>query len=148
MTIDIDVVADLREDQVGGVKACFPEDDFYLDIDAARQAIRRKGQFNIIHPTSGFKIDVIIAKKDAFDKSRFRRIRRLKPAEEIDANFASPEDVIIKKMEYYREGGSEKHLRDVRSMVALSADQFDQGALAEWIRQRGVEAEWQLVSRG
>jgi hypothetical protein len=147
LTINIDVVADLREDQVGGVKACFPEDDFYLDIDAARQAIRRKGQFNIIHPASGFKIDVIIAKKDAFDKSRFRRIRRLKPAEEIDANFASPEDVIIKKMEYYAEGKSDKHLRDIAGILKISGASVDLPYIETWVEKLSLHEVWTLINK-
>jgi hypothetical protein len=59
---------------------------------------------------------------------------------------APPEYVIIRKLEYYREGGSEKHLRDIRSMLAISGEQMDRGALTEWIERRGVQSEWQLVS--
>ena len=49
-------------------------------------------------------------------------------------------------MEYYREGGSEKHLRDLRSMLAVSGEQLDQPALWDWIQRRGLHAEWKLVS--
>jgi hypothetical protein len=59
---------------------------------------------------------------------------------------APPEYVIVRKLEYYREGGSEKHLRDIRSMLAISGEQLDRAALSEWIQRRGVLAEWQLVS--
>ena len=58
---------------------------------------------------------------------------------------APPEYVIIRKLEYFREGGSEKHLRDIRSMLAVSGDQFDRSALNEWIVRQGVEAEWRKV---
>jgi hypothetical protein len=54
--------------------------------------------------------------------------------------------VIVRKLEYYREGGSEKHLRDVRSMLAVSGEQLDQSALHEWIERRGLRAEWGLVA--
>ena len=59
---------------------------------------------------------------------------------------APPEYVIVRKLEYYREGGSEKHLRDIRAMLAVSGGQLDQPALDEMIRQRGLEAEWKKVS--
>jgi hypothetical protein len=62
--------------------------------------------FNIIHPASGLKVDIIIRRDTPFDASRFRRIRRIHPADTYEANFAAPEDVIIKKMEYYKAGGS------------------------------------------
>ncbi|MBW2006131.1 MAG: hypothetical protein JRI72_16320 [Deltaproteobacteria bacterium] len=68
-----------------------------------KDAIHHHGQFNIIHPASGLKVDVIIKQNTPFDNSRFRRIKRIYPAESYQANFAAPEDVIIKKMECYRE---------------------------------------------
>jgi len=59
---------------------------------------------------------------------------------------APPEYVIVRKLEYYREGGSEKHLRDIRSMLAISGEELDRTALTEWIQRRGVQPQWQLVS--
>lgn len=53
--------------------------------------------------------DVVIPKGDDFNKNRFSRIKRVSPVEGSNANMASPEDVIIMKMRYYKEGGSEKH---------------------------------------
>jgi len=60
--------------------------------------------------------------------------------------FAPPEYVIVRKLEFYREGGSEKHLRDIRSMLAISAEQIDRAALDEWIQRLGLQTEWRLVS--
>ena len=75
-----------------------------------REAIRNQGQFNVIHPSSGLKVDIIIRRNTPFDASRFSRTRRIQPGETYQANFAAPEDVIIKKMEFYKAGGSNKHL--------------------------------------
>jgi len=61
----------------------------------------------------------MISKNDAFDKSRFSRIKKIRPLEDAEANSASPEDVIIKKMEYSKEGESEKHLRDIIGMLKV-----------------------------
>ncbi|MBI5232828.1 MAG: hypothetical protein HY880_00580, partial [Deltaproteobacteria bacterium] len=97
LTIDIDVVADITDEHIEGLKRCFPESEFYLSEDAVKEAIHRRLQFNIIHQASALKIDVIIPRKDAFDESRFQRIRRFKATIDTEANFASPEDVIIKK---------------------------------------------------
>jgi hypothetical protein len=59
---------------------------------------------------------------------------------------APPEYVIVRKLEYYREGGSERHLRDLRSILAVSGEQLDQLALEDWIQRRGLQTEWKLVS--
>jgi hypothetical protein len=60
---------------------------------------------------------------------------------------APPECVIVRKLEYYREGGSDKHLRDIRSMLAVSGDQINRAELDEWIHRRGLEAECKEVGQ-
>jgi hypothetical protein len=113
LTNDIDIVADLDEGKIAQLKWCYPADEFYVDEESARRAVRARSQFNIIHPGSGLKIDIMITQGDEFDQSRFRRARRLKPLEDIEVDFASPEDVILKKLDFYRQGRSDKHLRDI-----------------------------------
>ena len=61
-----------------------------------------------------------------FDHSRFAHARLLRPTESYIAAFASAEDVIIKKMEYYQESGSEKHLRDITGMLKVSGGEIDE----------------------
>jgi hypothetical protein len=51
------------------------------------------------------------------------------------------------KLEYYREGGSEKHLRDIRSMLAVSGDQMNMVELKEWIARQQLEPQWQEVQK-
>jgi hypothetical protein len=59
--------------------------------------------------------------------------------------FASPEDVIIKKMQYYREGGSEKHLRDIAGILKISGDKVDKNYIARWATLFGVDTIWQAI---
>jgi len=70
--------------------------------------------FDIIHPASGLKIDVMVPGESDFERSRGQRARFLRSDDGPICRFASPGDVIFKKLEYYREGGSEKHLRDIQ----------------------------------
>ena len=105
-TNDIDIVAEIKEHHIPELLKLFPYDEFYINEDAVRDAIKHKRQFNIIHPSSGLKMDVIIYKDDAYDNNRFKRIKRISPIENAEANFSSPEDVIIMKMRYYKEGES------------------------------------------
>src|SRR3989304_5258952 len=60
LTNDIDIVADVEEKHISGLLEAFPPNEFYISEDMIRDAIRRKSQFNIIHPASGLKIDIII----------------------------------------------------------------------------------------
>ncbi|HPW17581.1 MAG TPA: hypothetical protein PLP83_04275 [Candidatus Aminicenantes bacterium] len=147
LTNDIDVVADLDEDKIPRLKSCYPAEEFYFDEGSAGRAVRTRSKFNIIHPGSGLKIDIMIARGDEFDQSRFRRVRRLKPLEDTEVDFASPEDVILKKLDFYRRGGSDKHLRDIAGILKISADIIDLAYIEVWARTLGLEELWASVSQ-
>ncbi len=146
-TNDIDIVAGIRPDHIPLFLAAFPQEEFYLNEDAIRDAIERHSQFNIIHPVSGLKVDVIVRKPTPFDESRFQRAQRIRPTESYEAVFAAPEDVIIKKLEFYLEGGSEKHLRDIASMLKISAGRIDEAYVTEWADRLGVRHIWDVIQQ-
>lgn len=145
LTNDIDVVADLRPGQVAAFCAAFPEPEFYCPPSYVADAVRKKFQFNILHPESGLKIDVIIATDSTFDRARLSRAVLLQEGPDFAAWFASPEDVILKKLEYYREGGSEKHIRDVLGVLKIRGDRVDRTYIAEWANRLELTEEWNLV---
>lgn len=145
-TNDIDVVVDLRLNQVPAFCSAFPSPEYYVSQPAAEAAVRRHHQFNIIHPGSGLKIDVIVASDSPFDRSRLRRGRRLSTGTNLLVCFGSPEDVILKKLEYFREGGSEKHLRDIAGVLKIQGPRIDRPYIAEWAERLGVLDVWQLVA--
>lgn len=147
LTNDIDVVVDLRLNKVRGFCAAFPSSDFYVDEDSVREAIKHCGQFNIIHPASGLKIDVMIPDDSAFNRSRFARANRVRPEPDYEASFASPEDVILKKLEYHAAGGSDKHLRDIAGVLKISGDSIDRRYIDDWAARMGVADLWRDVVR-
>lgn len=144
-TNDVDVVVQLPAQRVGDLVALFPANEFCVDAESARRAIARRGQFNVIHPASGLKVDVVIPAMDDFDRSRFARVRRVRAAVDLEANFAAPEDVIVKKLQYYAEAGSEKHLRDIAGVLRVGADEVDRDYVATWAERLGVLDVWTLV---
>lgn len=90
----------------------------------------------------------MITQGDEFDQSRFRRARRLKPLEDTEVDFAAPEDVVLKKMDIYRQGGSDKHLRDIAGILKISADIIDFAYIEAWARKLGLEEIWVALSKG
>ena len=146
-TLDVDLVVDLSPDQARELARCFPEPDFYCDGDALAGMAREGGVRNIIHVPTGLKADLIRAPGYAFDRQIFDRVRRAEIAEGCSVNFASPEDVILKKMEYYREGGSEKHLRDIASMLRISAGGIDIAYIEEWAARLGLIPIWDAIKQ-
>ena len=145
LTNDIDIVAAIDESHICGLMAAFPQDEYYISEEMIRQAIEEHGQFNIIHPASGLEADIMIKENTSFEQSRFGRIRRIFPAESYQANFASPEDVIIKKMESYRAGGSEKHLRDITGILKISGEEVDRSYISEWASRLDLTDIWASV---
>jgi len=145
LTNDVDVVVLLTPGQLPAFCGAFPEPEFYCSAEAAARAVRQHFQFNILHRESGLKADIIVAGDSEFDRSRLARGVRLLAGPGFEATFAAPEDVILKKLEYFREGGSEKHLRDIVGVLKVQGDRIDRAYLDRWIADLRLAAEWKLV---
>lgn len=148
LTHDVDFVVFLRNEDIPRLRGAFPAGEFYVPQAgeiAAEIAREQKGHFNVIHADTGFKADFYTSGRDELHAWAFRNARRLEYRGE-PISVAPPEYVIVRKLEYFREGGSEKHLRDIRSMLAVSGQEIDRAALNEWIVCRGLRNEWQQVS--
>lgn len=147
LTNDVDIVVDLKPQHVDDFCAAFPEPEYYCPRDFVAEAVRKRFQFNVIHPESGLKIDVMLPTDSPFDRSRLSRAVRLQEGPDVGAWFASPEDLILKKLEYYKEGGSEKHIRDILGVLRHRGEKLDRAYIAEWAGKLGVTNEWDLILR-
>lgn len=149
VTNDIDLVLALADTQVESLVRAFPEETFYVPpVEVIRTEIARhqRGHFNIIDLETGYKADIYLAGEDPLHAWAMSRRRALAWSSDQAVKVAPPEYVIVKKLEYYREGGSSKHVTDVRAVLALT--EIDRAALGEWILRRGLTDEWQRVSGG
>lgn len=144
-TNDLDIVIDLSMEKVPAFCAGFPSSEFYLSDQAVQESVKARHQFNVLNPGSGWKIDFILLTDSEFDRGRIQRTRKRPTVSDVAATFASPEDVIIKKMLYYREGGSEKHLRDIAGVVRIQGDKLDIGYIESWTTRFGLSDIWQLI---
>ena len=144
-THDIDVVVDLQMDQVARLCQAFPAPEFYVSQQAAREAVAMRSQFNVIHPKSGQKIDFMIVRDDAWGRSQMSRRHREEIVVGRPGYTAAPEDVILAKLWYYHEGGSDKHLRDIAAMLQVSSELIDRAYIDQWAQQLGYSEEWQAV---
>jgi hypothetical protein len=142
LTRDVDVVVELALRDLPALAARFPPSDFHLDEQSAREAIAAAGQFNIIHPTSGLKIDVYVNPDRPYDRARLARRQRLPILPGVEAYFARPEDVILYKLLYHRQVPSDLHLRDVLGILRVSRGQLDEAYISGWAARLGVDAAW------
>jgi len=109
--------------------------------------VRRHFQFNIIHPASGLKVDVIVPPPTEFTASERSRVKRITSEGEYSVWFASPEDVLLNKLIYFQLGGgeSQKHVRDIGGMLKLLGDRLDRDYVIHWAGKLGVTEQWQLI---
>src|SRR5262245_30468885 len=113
LTHDVDFIIYLNAENVHRLPEVFPQDQFYLppvQIILSEVAREQRGHFNVIHLETGFKADFYTSGRDELHAWAFRNARRFEYQGEV-MTVAPPEYVIIRKLEYFREGGSEKHLR-------------------------------------
>ena len=145
LTNDVDMIVKLQAENIDGFVRAFPVTDFYcppvevLKIEMGRPY---RGHFNLIHHETGTKADIYLAGEDELHRWALSK-RREAVVEGQGVKVAPPEYVIVRKLEYYREGRSEKHLRDIAGMLAISNDQVDFGQLQEFLQRYGLEKEWQ-----
>ena len=147
-THDVDCVAFLNDADIRRLSEIFPSSEFYLpptEVIVAASARERHGSFNIIHMDSTFKADVYLTGRDDFNAWAFRR-RNAVQFEGETLVLAPVEYVIVRKLEFFCEGGSEKHLKDIQGILEVSGDRLDRAALNEWVTRQGVEAQWKLVA--
>lgn len=146
LTHDIDLVVFLRADDALRLVVIFPAAQFYVppaEVIVREITRESRGHFNIVHIASGLKADFYAAAREELHAWAFRNVREYAIGENT-IKLAPPEYVIVRKLEYYCEGGSEKHLRDIRAMLAVSGELIDQAALQEWIARFKLKPQWEL----
>ncbi|HWA85334.1 MAG TPA: hypothetical protein VG710_03865 [Opitutus sp.] len=118
VTNDLDVVLSLDDAGRMALLNAFPETEFYTPpepVIRAEQARRQRGHFNLIHHESGFKADIYLAGDDPLHAWALERRKRIRWSDRLELWVAPPEYVVVRKLEFYREGGSAKHPDDIRA---------------------------------
>lgn len=149
MTHDLDLILHLQRKDVDRFIRQFSETEFYVPPEeVVRVEVGRasRGHMNIIHLNSGLRADIYLAGKDNLHHWAIQHRRPVTAAGET-VWIAPPEYVIVRKLQYYREGGSEKHLQDIRNMLETSREEIDFPFLEEKIKEFKLQDEWQQAQR-
>lgn len=150
LTNVVDIVITLDPSRVSALEKSFPEDVFYCppsEVMAIEARRSRRGHFNIIHHATGLKADIYLAGSDPFQAWGLEHRASIEILPGQSLWLAPMEYVILKKLEYYREGRSEKHLYDIRGMMDISGESMDRKLLDEHLRKMKLESEWAEVMR-
>lgn len=141
-TQDVDIVAAMRREHVQRFVSAV-RDAFYVDEVMIAVAVERGTGFNIIHRETFFKVDIFIASSCPFTREQLNHAKRLTFALESEAaaRFATPEDTILAKLEWYRLGGeaSDRQWRDILGVLKTRAGDLDLGYMRRWAAELEVE---------
>ncbi|MEZ5384237.1 MAG: hypothetical protein R3F13_01850 [Prosthecobacter sp.] len=144
LTMDVDMVVVLPQSDIRKLVESFNQDEFYCpprEVISEELSRPEKGHFNLIHHDTGFKADVYLAGNDPLHEWAFSLRREIKLGEN-SIWIAPPEYVIVRKLQYYQEGRSEKHFRDIHAMIERSADEIDEPLLMRKIAELNLADVW------
>lgn len=144
-TRNIDLVISLHPDNAQAIVRAWPDDTFYvppLEVLPEESARSRHGHFNIIHQATALRADCYIAGDDPLHTWALERPRIVQVGPDR-VRLAPVEYVILRKLSYYQQGRSDRHLIDVAKIVRLSGDLIDPEALTSWLVRLGLQEEWE-----
>jgi hypothetical protein len=151
LTIDVDIVVDMRSEHVGPFVAAFPISEYYVSEEGIRDSLQRRYPFNVIQPKTGAKVDFVPLPRDPFTRAAFERRQRMEYDEAgHSATFITIEDIILAKLLAYRDTESDKHLRDARGVLVMQEEHLDLEVLRRSAMATGVLAQFEqlLAMRG
>jgi hypothetical protein len=146
VTNDLDVVLSLDETGRAALLAAFPETEFYVPPETvirAEQARNQRGHFNLIHHETGYKADIYLTGADPLHAWAMPLRRTMRWNDDMRIIVAPPEYVVLRKLEFYREGGSTKHPADIRAIRDITG--VDEALLAPWLERMNLVPLWQTL---
>lgn len=143
-TQDLDIVIDPTPEALEHFLVHIDMDAFYVDLDTARDALRRRAMFNLIDMRSAWKVDLVMRKDRAFSREELAR-RAEQEVLGVLVPTASPEDTIIAKLEWAKQGASDRQLNDVAGILRVRRGSLDLGYIAQWVEALGLQEQWARV---
>lgn len=148
-THDADVVIDPTSEALTRLVSDLVAAGFYVDRETAKDALRRRRQFNAIHMSSACKLDLIVRKERPFSREELGRRQRADLGGGVVVDLATAEDTIVSKLEWARKAGeSEKQISDAAGVVDVRGRDLDRRYIERWAKALGVLDLWRRVAAG
>ena len=148
MTNDVDIVIDLTPDNAHKLHRAYASSDFYAppaDVMAA-EAEGDDGQFNDVHLDSVMRADFYIAGNDPLHRWALDN-RQMERVSGIELPFAPIEYLVVRKLEYFRDTKSDRHLNDVAGLLRVSGKRIDAAKLDSLIAERELQPQWDAARK-
>jgi hypothetical protein len=145
-THDADIVIDPTQAQMDMLVRSLLDAGFYVDDERARDALRRRLQFNVIERQSAFKIDLIVRKDRPFSHEELERRLAAELSPGLTVALASAEDTILSKLEWAKKAGrSEKQVDDAAGVLAVNPG-IDRAYVERWAMELDVLDLWREIA--
>jgi len=130
-TIDIDIVASLNASQIPALMSAL-SDEFYVDDEALRRAVRERGSANLVHQATQLKVDIFVAGGTPLDEQQLARRQEVSLGSGRTLHVHPPEDILLQKLRWFRKGGevSDRQWRDIVGIVRVQGSHLDRQYLA------------------
>ena len=143
-THDVDIVIDPSRTQLLALLGHFPEDSYYASVEGALDALNRRSQFNVIDFATGWKVDFIIRKSREFSRVEFDR-RRGAQISGLSIDVATAEDVLLAKLEWAKEGASDRQIEDAAGILQAQGERLDRQYVRHWVGELGLVEQWRAA---
>jgi len=141
-TRDLDLVIDPSPEQLNQLLASLDPEHYYVDPDVARDALRRRSMFNVIEIATAWKLDLVLRKARAFSIEEMQR-RQVTKILGLDVATATAEDTVIAKLEWAKQGRSDRQLEDVAGILRVRGPDLDLVYIERWVFELGLSEQWQ-----
>ncbi len=137
-TFDIDIILELPASRVDALASALQKisEAAYVDKNMILRAVERHGEFNVINPDSGVKIDFWVQGASPYIKEKLKR-REMRYINGYKVSFVSPEDLILSKLLWHKVSESEQQFKDVESLVLMQKN-LDWPYLWKWSKKQGT----------
>jgi len=138
-TNDIDLVIDIPLGKLGALTAALGP-DFEVDSDTLKDAVLHGRSANIFYLPQVLKIDLFGHAHGPYDEVEFSRRRPVVIRDGRTLMVKAPEDTILRKMLWYREGGgvSERQWNDILGVARAQAGHLEMDYLRSWALRLAV----------
>lgn len=147
LTNDVDISIVLAKEQFEPLVKAIEALGYYVTWDSILDAIIWHTPFNVIDAESNLKVDFFLVEPTPLEESVLARTRRvmLDESNQTSAVLYSPEDVIVYKLKYFKEGQMPKHPGDILAMLETREDKLDLEYIATWAERSGTLDIWNEI---
>lgn len=138
-TVDIDVAVLLSERDIDPLVQVV-SGDYYVSAEMVREAVIDHSSFNLLHHSTGMKVDVFPLGDAPLDRLQLARRQLVEVEPGIRVWVGSAADQVLRKLYWFRLGGevSERQWRDVLAIIRVQGPRLDRAGLTDDARTVGL----------